>query len=119
MGLAFAFSVQLPFYLAQWEEMHTHEFRSGIGFLGVTEAQYSVILTNLFVAFFGNNVMHETLFTVPVLGDISIALGCLYGQLVVGLVFSASFLYNTFSKAKDSQKAFAQIVPVMILATFS
>merc|ERR1711871_896376 len=119
MGLAFAFSVQLPFYLAQWEEMHTHEFRSGIGFLGVTEAQFTVILTNLFVAFFGNNIMHETLFTVPVFGDISLALGCLYMQLGVGSVFTASFLINTFSKAKDGWKAFMQIVPVLILATFS
>lgn len=117
--LAFAFSVQLPFYLAQWEEMHTHEFRSGIGFLGVTEAQYTVILTNLFVAFYGNNIMHETLFTAPLLGDISLALGCLYAQLGVGIVFSFSFITNTFAKTKDSTAAFMQIVPVIILALFS
>ena len=117
--LAFTFSVQLPFFLAQWEEMHCHEFRSGIGFLGVTEAQFTVMALNIFVAFYGNNVMQETLFNVPFLGDITLATGCLYTQLFIGSMMTLEFLRNTFVKCVNKRQAFQQLIPINVLAIFS
>ena len=32
--LLFIFSVQIPFFLAQWEEYHTHTMRTHLGWFG-------------------------------------------------------------------------------------
>eukprot|EP00742_Colponemidia_sp_Colp-10_P001662 GILJ01001782.1.p1 GENE.GILJ01001782.1~~GILJ01001782.1.p1 ORF type:complete len:368 (-),score=53.33 GILJ01001782.1:285-1235(-) len=44
LTLFFLYSIQIPFFLAQWEEYHTHIIRTHIGNFGVTEGQWTVII---------------------------------------------------------------------------
>mmetsp|Transcript_23877 Transcript_23877/g.44318 ORF Transcript_23877/g.44318 Transcript_23877/m.44318 type:complete len:393 (-) Transcript_23877:49-1227(-) len=46
-GVAVLSTVQIPFYLCQWEENHVHKLRAQVGNFGVTEGQYLSMALNL------------------------------------------------------------------------
>ncbi|KAF4675100.1 Choline/ethanolaminephosphotransferase 1 [Perkinsus chesapeaki] len=52
-AMAFLMFMIVPFFLAQWEEYHTHVFRSGLSFYGVTEAQFTSMGLHMISYFFG------------------------------------------------------------------
>jgi len=49
------FAVQAPFFLAQWEEYHTHVMRTCTGYIGVTEGQLLSMLVILLGSILGSN----------------------------------------------------------------
>ncbi|GBG31343.1 Choline/ethanolaminephosphotransferase 1 [Hondaea fermentalgiana] len=47
-------TLQIPFFLCQWEENHVHVLRAQVANFGVTEGQYLSIALNLVTAIFGS-----------------------------------------------------------------
>eukprot|EP00516_Mucochytrium_quahogii_P010024 CAMPEP_0203767742 /NCGR_PEP_ID=MMETSP0099_2-20121227/1173_1 /ASSEMBLY_ACC=CAM_ASM_000209 /TAXON_ID=96639 /ORGANISM=" , Strain NY0313808BC1" /LENGTH=351 /DNA_ID=CAMNT_0050664299 /DNA_START=152 /DNA_END=1207 /DNA_ORIENTATION=+ len=53
-------TVQIPFFLCQWEENHIHVLRAQIGNFGVTEGQYLSMFLNIITAVLGQQMWHLT-----------------------------------------------------------
>ncbi|CAK8987417.1 Uncharacterized CDP-alcohol phosphatidyltransferase class-I family protein 1 [Durusdinium trenchii] len=53
-------TVQIPFYLCQWEENHVHVLRAQVGNFGVTEGQFLSMGLNLSAAVFGSVFWQQT-----------------------------------------------------------
>ena len=59
VGLQIA--VQVPFFMAQWEEHHVHTMRTAVGAFGVTEAQYAHATLMLATALSGGSLSHTSI----------------------------------------------------------
>ena len=107
--LLFITSIQVPFFLAQWEEYHTHVIRTNVGWFGVTEGQYLTVLLFLVTPLLPEGFWEMSPF-----------LGVTYCQLLCGGFMLApgymtlTFFQNTFSKAKKPLVALQQLVPLVV-----
>jgi hypothetical protein len=48
--------LQIPFFLAQWQEYHTHVMNTAVGIIGVTEGHWASIMAILATGIFGPSI---------------------------------------------------------------
>eukprot|EP01134_Creolimax_fragrantissima_P002226 CFRG2226T1 len=113
LTIALMYSVMIPFFLAQWQEYHTHIMSTNIGVIGVTEGQMASILVHIVAAVLGP----QSLYTPIIFGIGLLPIG-LYANFAVNVALSAAPMYTVFTKAKDAGRAFLELVPLMMLVAF-
>jgi len=106
--MLFLFSVQLPFFIAQWQEYHTHIMVHAMGWVGVTEAQFFTISIHLLSGLFGPQLFQLQL------GPIKLNQLIVLVQIGLGLFVSFNACKTVFSTPKvNKQTAVLQIAPLM------
>lgn len=102
------------FYMATWEEYHTHCCRTHFYNWGVTESQLSVISILLVTATMGIEVWRQTVFMKYGLeinlGDVII--GC---NFFLGMTCLLIMLVNTLQKSKRKLHALLTLVPIHLM----
>lgn len=102
------------FYMATWEEYHTHCCRTHFYNWGVTETQLSIISILLVSASFGNGIWRQTVFVKYGLeinlGDVIIA--C---NFFLGVICMLMMLVNTLQKSKRKLHAVMTLLPLYLM----
>jgi ethanolaminephosphotransferase len=116
MAVALVATIQLPFFMAQFEEHYAHSMRTQVGYFGVTEGQYLEMVVMLVTAGMGTEFWSLEVpadmipfggLGVPVtLRHIFVAAGCFFPVLLA----LASAL--AVAQTPASPGAFAKLVPV-------
>jgi len=105
--MALLFSVQFPFFLAQWQEYHTHTLTHSMGWIGVTEVQLVTMGFHFVAALFGPEI-----YTASV-GPIRVNQAIVILQLGLGGIITFRTFKTVFSRAKSKVEAVLQLVPVL------
>lgn len=106
--MALLFSVQLPFFLAQWQEYHTHQLAHAVGRLGVTEAQLLTMSIHLLGALFGSRLY------LLQIGPVRVNQIVLFTQLGLGLFVTVNTCKTVFSNSKvNKTDAVLQLLPLL------
>jgi phosphatidylglycerophosphate synthase len=130
------FAVMIPFFLAQWEEHHTHKLRTFVGWIGVTEGQWAGILLLSASAILGSDFYVVPLSSIyPALPSLQITqaltLTMCLSNLTVALNNIATVVYHEETGPKSpwfgawtltSTKVFApllDLVPLSVLTASS
>ncbi|KAF4685862.1 Choline/ethanolaminephosphotransferase 1 [Perkinsus olseni] len=111
-AMAFLMFMIVPFFLAQWEEYHTHVFRSGLSFYGVTEAQFTSIALHMISFFFGLGIWHMhpiSSINLEIIDYIIIGISAITGY------GSIDAMLNVMRHAKDTRTAMMQLIPISAL----
>jgi len=108
--MLFLFSVQFPFFLAQWQEYHTHIMVHAMGWLGVTEAQLLTISVHFLAALFGPK------FFLFQLGPIRVNQIVVLIQLGLGLFVTVNSCKTVFTTPKAKKvEALLQLLPLLVV----
>mmetsp|Transcript_29134 Transcript_29134/g.28850 ORF Transcript_29134/g.28850 Transcript_29134/m.28850 type:complete len:274 (+) Transcript_29134:271-1092(+) len=96
------------FYMATWEEYHTHYCRTQIGSWGVSECQFTVITIFIVQAIFGNSIWHT-----QIIYGFTLEFVLIYGNLSVAVLMSTIMMYSVFTTTKDKLGAFLRLLPLI------
>jgi len=118
------FSFQVPFWLSQWAEYHTHMMEHSLGgWLGITEGQ----LVGIFVMFLPAVAGTEFFLMDLGIGNapawycggepcaITIREPFLLAQCIVAMIFACTNFYTVLTNAKHVPQAMMQAVPILLL----
>lgn len=115
-GLGVSLSVYLiflgvywSFYLAQWEEYHTHFCRTHFMNIGVTEGQW---LNVIVIACSG--LLGKDIYKLEVLG-VQLEYCLVIPSLLTGVMISGKMLYSTFSTTKEPLNAAGRLIPLVLI----
>lgn len=100
--------VNSAFYLAMWEEYHTHYSRTHILNWGVTEGQLTIVATMLVVAAYQDQILELELFGYYVK---HMALNL---NMALGLTASVLIFFNTMTKVKGIQP-YLRLIPLILM----
>lgn len=107
-------AVIAPFFLAQWEEYHTHSIRTFVGYIGVTEAQYILVACHFASGFVSDT---SALWQTPVLSlfglDVTPARCAVTFQCVMCALAAVSFLHNVLV-VQGKPAAAKQLLPITL-----
>lgn len=134
-SLIFLFSVQVPFFFAQWEEYHTHTMSHSMGYIGVTEGQLVLCGLHLLGACVSTQwwlkpVTDLLPFLAPVFGTLGyvpqnnecLLLAFLVPPLVMVLSFGGGVFLGPSTRGDhkvDKVAAALQLVPIAMLVVFA
>lgn len=122
--VALMLAIQLPFFLAQWEEYHLHVLRTNVGVVGVTEGQIFMMGIYGATAAWGPGIwtadVSAALGAAPgtLLGHDVLLLSFLTQPLFLAAVFVKSVLFSSEGRAQRAA-AVAQLAPALCLAVFT
>lgn len=102
--------VQAMFYMATWEEYHTHICRTQILNWGVTELQLLNMAVVFFTGFLGPSYLLNEVVPGVNLKDVLV-----FSNLFMAFLMGAIMVSSTLSKAKSPFKAFSRLLPLAML----
>jgi ethanolaminephosphotransferase len=108
---------QVPFWIAQWEEYHTHHMRTCVMGFGVTEIQFYVMFLCLGSGIFGPWIWQIDVgsmvgWSSPILVVDLMYVGACVGVFSITASAAASVMLNS---AVNKQKALMQMMPIAML----
>jgi phosphatidylglycerophosphate synthase len=127
--IAVLFAVQTPFFLAQWEEYHTHVMRTCTGYIGVTEGQLLsmgvILVASILGSDFWSTPVNKFL-PYPITSLLNaLTITTLARIAVAGVLISNSWLsYNNIKSVvtlkqkqnkEEGQNCFLQLIPLATL----
>ena len=104
-------SILSCFYLATWEEYHTHTCRTQLFNWGVTESQF----TNMGLLF-ATALLGKDFWNLPV-GPTTLRMVLIALNVTMMAFMACTILTTTFRKTKDRTKAFLTLVPIIVMDT--
>mmetsp|Transcript_1590 Transcript_1590/g.1551 ORF Transcript_1590/g.1551 Transcript_1590/m.1551 type:complete len:306 (-) Transcript_1590:40-957(-) len=107
-SITFYCLVLICFYLATWEEYHTHYCRTQIGSWGVTESQMTSITVFTISAIFGNDFLK-----MPIVFGYSAINLLIYGNIIIASITSMYMIYCVFTTTKEKLKALLRLIPII------
>jgi phosphatidylglycerophosphate synthase len=109
-------SVMVPFFLAQWEEHHTHCIRTFVGYIGVTEGQMVSISLMLISGFKGAAFFRQTLSSLhPALPALELNNALMILMALANTYIVLSNLQEVKAKT-EGFGAFKDLIPLTVLA---
>eukprot|EP00164_Ancoracysta_twista_P001454 GFYU01001894.1.p1 GENE.GFYU01001894.1~~GFYU01001894.1.p1 ORF type:complete len:399 (-),score=101.14 GFYU01001894.1:39-1133(-) len=105
--------MQVPFFLAQWEEYHLGTLRTNIGFFGVTEGQVIILSLIGLTGVFGPEFWHY-----DIVGGFTIRLLLLSGVGYGAISMGSTNFFDVMKSATDKNLAFSQLMPMANFVAF-
>ena len=101
-------SLHTGFFMAHWEEYHTHYHRTHMFNWGVTEGQWTNIILMLITALYGSQLWNVLIYGFP------LKVILIYGNAAWGLTLIILMIQNTFNTSKGIQP-YLRLIPMIML----
>jgi len=119
-SLSLTFVINWTFFLASWEEYHTHKMRTFIGYIGITEGQLGQILVLILAGIFGPEFYDMNSHQLnPSLPYIEIRYLVIASLLFGSIQYGYSNVVQVLKHSKYGLRAFLHLIPLLTITVLS
>jgi len=122
-------TLQIPFFLCQWEENHVHILRAQVANFGVTEGQYLSVALNIITAIFGagfwsakiNHVLSKFVhITIPLefLDELEVRNVSLVIAAFFPTILAVTSIINVYKSPGNFSRALILVIPLVLAQAY-